>query len=796
MKSNQAPRSRAVKTRTIAALAAAATALVPISYALAQTSTPAAAPLSLDKIIVTGTARHVSKMKSSVSVSTLGAETIATSGAKSAADILRSIPGIRSEASGGESNGNLTVRGLPISAGGARYVQYQIDGLPVLDFGDIAFATPDSFLRVDGLLSEVQVIRGGSSSTAATNAPGGIINFISKTGLQPGGSLAVTTGLGYDEKRIDFDYGGPIDSDDRYEIAGFYHNGTGDRTTSATVINGGQIHGNITHDIQGGYIRLNFGYLDDITPTDLPVPVQTVGGKIEEIPGVNPLTASFYSKFFGNDITLTQGNTYRTVPIDTGNEAVSKSIGGEFYKSFDNGATVDDNFRYAANSGAFVGLYPADNGIALTGATYATGPDIGQPFTGKAFGLITFDTHVNNVSNIANDLKISAPPIETAGFGTFIPTGGLYTAQQKVDLTWDFNEYYATLTGKNSQFLNGTGGDGTTGANLQVKGIGAGFGYCCERVIDGTYLTTSPYFDLGWNIGNFTSDGSVREDIQQATGSYNFGAAGPNGNAVYNEAGSAPIKYTVEHTDYSVGTNYEFNHDLATFVRVSDGVSFNADRAISGPGAQQLNGTVPIPINEVEQYEGGIKYRMGNLNTFLSIFDAQTQEHNYDVTTQVTSANKYGAYGAELEFGYALGNFRVTGGATYTHARINSSNETKYNGASVVGDTPQRQADWVYQIMPSYTWNNLTVGGSAIGTTSSYGDDQNDIVMPGYVLINAFATYDITPRLSALLTANNLFNQIAYTELDGISNGAQGDATAARSFDGRTVTATLRLKFD
>lgn len=49
-------------------------------------------------------------------------------------------------------------------------------------FGDISFGTADQFLRVDGQCGSLEVIRGGSASTLASNSPGGIINFISKTG--------------------------------------------------------------------------------------------------------------------------------------------------------------------------------------------------------------------------------------------------------------------------------------------------------------------------------------------------------------------------------------------------------------------------------------------------------------------------------------------------------------------------------------------------------------------------------------------------------------------------------------
>ena len=196
---------------------AAALAVASIGAAHAQANNDA---LKLDEVVVTGTATGASKMKQSNSVSTVGVEQVLQSQPTNASDILRTVPGIRAESSGGGGNANVTVRGLPISAGGSRYVQFQEDGLPVLLFGDVAFSTPDMFLRADNSLERLEVVRGGSASTLATNSPGGIINFISKTGEEPGGSIGMTTGLGYDEKRLDFDYSGKLSDKTRFFIGG------------------------------------------------------------------------------------------------------------------------------------------------------------------------------------------------------------------------------------------------------------------------------------------------------------------------------------------------------------------------------------------------------------------------------------------------------------------------------------------------------------------------------------------------------------------------------------------------
>ena len=84
--------------------------------------------LSLSDLVVTGVSNPRSKLSSSVSVSTLRSDDINKAAPRTTAEIFRSIPGIKSEASGGDGNTNITVRGVPISAGGSKYLQLQEDG--------------------------------------------------------------------------------------------------------------------------------------------------------------------------------------------------------------------------------------------------------------------------------------------------------------------------------------------------------------------------------------------------------------------------------------------------------------------------------------------------------------------------------------------------------------------------------------------------------------------------------------------------------------------------------------------
>jgi outer membrane receptor protein involved in Fe transport len=62
--------------------------------------------------------------------------------------------------------------------------------------------------------------------------------------------------------------------------------------------------------------------------------------------------------------------------------------------------------------------------------------------------------------------------------------------------------------------------------------------------------------------------------------------------------------------------------------------------------------------------------------------------------------------------------------------------------------------------------------------------------MPGFTVVNLFASYDIRSNLTLTLGVNNAFNTIGYTEAEG-----QNALYIARSINGRTARATLKYSF-
>ncbi|HEX8421083.1 MAG TPA: Plug domain-containing protein, partial [Sphingomonas sp.] len=93
-------------------------------------------------VVTTGVARGRDRLDSAVSTSSLREAEIMKLAPRSVADLLRDIPGVRSESSSGEGNSSFTIRGLPIASTGAKFVQLQEDGLPILEFGDILLQQP------------------------------------------------------------------------------------------------------------------------------------------------------------------------------------------------------------------------------------------------------------------------------------------------------------------------------------------------------------------------------------------------------------------------------------------------------------------------------------------------------------------------------------------------------------------------------------------------------------------------------------------------------------------------------
>ncbi|MFC3032679.1 TonB-dependent receptor domain-containing protein [Pseudoalteromonas fenneropenaei] len=771
-----------------------------------QTTQKNAAQDQFEKIIVTGVPKKTTVMASSVSVSSVSLEQVSVATPRSTAEAFRIIPGVRSESTGGEGNANIAVRGLPVASGGAKFLQLQEDGLPVLQFGDIAFGNADIFMRLDNTVETIESIRGGSASTAASDAPGGIINFISKTGESESGSVALTTGLDYDETRTDFEYGGYLSDSVRFHVGGFVRQGEGPRDTGYTSNRGGQIKANLTKELKNGYVRLYYKHLDDKSAGYLPMPMRANG---DSIAGFDALADTPHSAYFLSTTGLGRDNQIRQGDMRDGMHPVVNSVGFEANLELGNDWTVENRLRKSSVSGTFMSPFPAEVGnsqgiaesIAGAGATlsYANGPQAGQAFDHDLLMRVhTFDVAMNDFGALMNDFKLS----KTIGDTSF--TFGYFVSNQSIDMSWLWNSYLLEVKGNNAALVNVSSADGTAYSENGLYAYGVPYwGNCCQRNYNTDYDTKAPYFAISTKFDNLSLDASVRHDSGEAKGNY-AGAALSSVDinrdgmiskpeeavAGIDNANASAVNYDWSYTSYSVGGNYQLSPDQAVFARYSKGARANADRLLFGKVRADGSVAKEDAIDEVTQLELGLKQRFDNLRLFATAFFAQTEEQNFEATTQKFFDRKYEAQGIELEAQYFVGSFDVRGNVTWTDAEIAKDALTP----EVVGNTPRRQADFIYSLMARYNFEQGAAGVTLIGTTDAYAQDNNDLKFDGYTQVNGFISYDLSSALNLSLNVNNLFDTVGITEAEEGSIPDNG-IIRARTINGRTTSVTLKYVF-
>lgn len=764
--------------------------------------------MQMGEVVITGVVNAKSKLESSVSISTLDSRTVANVGAVTTTEIFRAIPGIRSEASGGEGNTNITARGVPISAGGSKYLQLQEDGLPILMFGDIAFATSDIFLRADQTVGRIEAIRGGSASTVASNSPAGIINMISKTGAVEGGSVGMTIGLGFNNLRTDFAYGSPIGNGWSFHVGGFFRQGDGPRTAGYTANQGGQVKANLTKQFKNGYARVYYKFLNDRSIAYMPMPIEVSGTNAAPTWASAPNFSAQYGVPHSTNLLQNLGlgpdGSLRRSNLQDGMHPESNAIGSEFSFDLGDGWKVEDRARMSLNKGRFLAPFPATLGtagaIAPAGTTlqYVGGTGT-YPSTDLAMRLHMFDTELNNFNNLMNDFKVNK------SFGKVNISAGYFKAYQNISMSWLWNTYFTDVNGNGTKLLNVID---STGKNLSDNGLFAygvpAWGNCCQRNYDVAYDISAPHAAVSLDLDQLSVDASWRWDMGHVTGRFAGSAqttydmnndgtisAPEQSVSAVNNSATTPVNYKYNYMSYSLGANYKLNEKQAVFGRYSHGGAAKADRILFS-GLNYLDGTKINAIDLINQAEVGYKLQAKNAGLFATAFYAQTNEQGgFEATTQKLIQNNYRALGLELEGSYSVGGFNVRGGATITNAKITDAIDT-----SVIGNTPRRQAGLIYQLMPTYNIKDFTVGLTIFGTTKSFAQDNNKLVMPGYAVVNGFVRYNLTKGLSLGLNGNNLLNSIGITESEeGSITENTKNYLRARSIIGRSFTASLKYDF-
>ncbi|MGB7655511.1 MAG: TonB-dependent receptor plug domain-containing protein [Novosphingobium sp.] len=835
---------------SVAAIAAAAMFAVP---AMAQDAPPAdeASTDGLNDIVVTASGGNKTALNSSVSVTSIDNSVIEAMHPSSEAEVFRMIPGIQVPGTSGPGgNSNIAVRGLPVATGGSPFVQIQEDGLPTVLFGDIQFGNNDYWTHYDATVSRVESVRGGGSTTYASQAPGAVINYISDTGTKEGGMVRLSKGINYDETKVDFRVGGPLGEGLRFSIGGYFKAGRGPLHAGFNVSDSFQIKGNLTKEFANGngFFRLLFKVADTKEPnyTGAPALASLNSGAFSNVtpfPGYDGRKSSNYSIYNQNFLIYNSTGALERVPM-SGITTKATSVGGQLHYEFDSNITVDNNTRWTKMSGGFTSPFQNTTraagivGSQLTLNTvpyatvasirYANGPKAGQVFTGTYVdNNVNVYTRIRDIGSLTNDLKLAAT-FDAGGSAKVTARAGFFYMNQKIAMDWHVNKSLREVSGDNPAQLDLYDAAGNKLTQEGISGYNNNWGNCCARDYDLSYTNTAPYVALELDSDSFNLDGSVRFESVKASGGGTIGGSESfvNSNGVLIPAISSNgsrevLNYTRSYTSWTGGALYKVSGDTSVFVRASRGGRFNGDRQTFGgkiasdgslcTGAQAAAGTlgctadgVTPSVDFVRQYELGLKTRgdaLGGRYTIeLTALKGSFKQSTFELSaTRCPGGSggcvidaRYKSYGAEFYGTYRNGGFSLVGNATWTKA-------TRSSVDSSGNPTPFSRAPYmpnlIYTVQASYDVGDMvTVGLNATGQTNIIDDAGRSY--PGGVVLGVDFAVRPLPNLELGVQGYNVFNRYDLRGSGGVADLSVSPAVIGTNPAlGQTWTASIKYSF-
>jgi outer membrane receptor protein involved in Fe transport len=782
--------------------------------------------LDLSSVVVTGRISGKSKLESSVAITTYSGKAMEKLAPTSTADLLKHVPGFVVETSGGEVGNNLFARGIP-SAGAYEYVQMQEDGMPVFEDGALQFANADNWLRVDETVSRMEALRGGSGSVFATNAPGGIINFISKTGTNKFGGTAKLSGGTSGLFRTDLNIGGALVPDKLFfNIGGFYRTDDGVRNPGFKANNGGQIKMNLKYNLDnGGYVKLYYKKLNDRNLFLLPIPL-TDKDNPKGIDGFDAHTGTLTSANYSRLQVPQYGGGYYTRNLEDGVHPNVDAVGGEFKVDLGNGFTVNNNTRFTnidlQYTAMFPGAEPQTAAAFAAGYTTASGasfPVLNPLYTDANSGAVVTPTLVaklgywaidKQMKNFANNLRFDYKKNNlTLSLGYYYSNWS--SAQQ-----WNWSNVLVSVS-DNPQLLN-----------LADKSLAPGapnYSRTYNGVSDISWLTRQAKTagDLNAIFANaelkatekLTLEGGLRYDMDSYSGyqgnsqffsqnldnssafNYNFASTTADNSMTTTEGPFYYWKYNVKRLSGTVAANYKIKSNMAAYFRYSNGFRSPIEE-VYYDNAKDLSKVKPTYIN---QFELGYKYFGKQLSVSTNLFYMNMDNIPFtDVLANGTSENKFAKaknYGIELEADYTVGKFNVSVSGTLQKPTFKDFSGK--DGSGVVfdynGNKVRRIPSFYGIIRPSYNiTKDLAIYVELDHFGSKFSDNANEFELPAFDVFNAGASYRIN-KVRFAVDASNLTNTIGLTEGNPRITTAPGAIYYARPILGRYAKASVSIDF-
>ena len=769
--------------------------------------------LSLNEIIVTGSSNPKTKIESSIAITTLNAKAIENKAPMSTGDLLQSVPGFLVETSGGEVGNNLFARGIP-STGAYEYVQIQEDGLPVFEDGALQFANIDNFQRVDLTLKTLEAVKGGSASIFSSGAPGGVINFISKTGQNEfKGTTKLTVG-DYGLFRTDFNLGGSIVVDKLlFNVGGFYRVDEGIRSPGFDANKGGQVKMNFTYKYDKGYVRIHYKYLNDKNIFLLPIPLKSdSNGDPTEFSGFNANYGTLTSRNFSRLRVPQAGGSYYERDLENGVHPISDAIGGEFKYDISENITIKNSFRNTKIDLTYDAIFstggPNNQVDFATGTTqFPITESANIKYTYVDNGMILAPTALimradhwaidKKMDNFVNDLKFMFN-LDKMNF-----TLGYYISNWKSNQYWNWSNYLVDVS-DNPRLVNLV--DTSTGVFRTWNGV--------ERItwlerdaqtkgkVNALYLDGELEFNkiLTLNFGLRYDDdkySGYRDNARFFSTDLGHFDNNTADNAVTVVTGNPYTywRYDVDELSYTTALNYKFNDHTAIYGRYSHGFRSPIEETYYD-NASNLSEIKTTGVNQVEL---GFKYSNRNFAVFANLFHMNLTNIPFnDILADGSSEGDFADVtniGLEFEANAKLGVFSIETSITLQNPEY--KNFTATDGSfDYTGNTARRIPKIYYTIRPNV---EVTKRFDIYGQLSYFGkkftNQDNAVVLPAFSVFNAGTSYEYK-NLRFALDASNLFNSIGLTEGNPRrTTSAADDVFLARPILGRAIKLSVAIDF-
>jgi len=725
-------------------LAIAATALLPFAALGAdeESSKPK------EEMIITGTAggSEIRKLDASYSITTVNEDDITKFSPKSTADLLKLVPGVWSESSGGVSGANVFFRGFP-GGGDAPFLTVQLQGAPIYPPSTLSFLENTTMFRIDETVKRVEALRGGPNSVLSNGQPGLTTNFILKEGGPETEGLIKYTGSDYDLQRFDGVVSGEIHEGLYYMAGGYISSSPGIRNAGFNAEEGHQFTVNITKELEHGEFNIYTRDTDDHGTWYLPAAlnVPKIDGDYTQVGTLNRQRQII----FGPD------NQTKTLDLGQGRGWDGNVTGASFRFDFLDDLELVDRVNFTSGDADTVGLVPGGGAVNVGDleSDPATDPNavVTGPLTGSVTGRPILTSEFiqqfgawevrKDVESFTNDISVAKTWDDAK------VTVGYYTSTFSSDDVWSLgNSKYQVVE---------NGGEVVNGIACNAPGIdGCPGNFNFDLDSKGDARTNAIYVSGKYTYGDFTFDAGVRYENYEVDYSAD---EGQTGQATFVVKG-------YDQTEYSgtVAVDYAITDVMGVFARYSTGSKFPSfddfrdNQALFNEGNDL--------IQDVDSVELGYKWATDNWSLYTTGFYTTVQP-SFDVIISgvVTKpAQDTNAYGVEIDGTYAndLGiSFTVNG--TLQKAEI--------DGGPNDGNDQKRQPNFQIRLTPAYQFDlgpaMFTLYGTFTAVDDRFSDSENT------VKIKSYEKYDLgliaaIDQLEFQVSGDNITNDNGLTEGD------------------------------